>query len=240
MEAAHDAHSRGIARRRARGRAGFGAPHLGGPRPGHTACLAPVAVTIAADRVELRSTTISGGSEATVAMDGVSNVILSGKVRSSCPSAAHGVRIRNSQRVKTSAGHGFRVGELGEFPYTIAAIQLVDIPFNARIRLLHAHLSNAAIGVLAERVGRNGLVANAMAVYDHDDVFTTDLLTGIVFHDVDGARISGSSIADAAVGIELDAASEGNRFLKTSAPPAIDLGTGNCGSSDWIWGLPPC
>lgn len=207
-------------------------------------CDSPTALTITADGVRIRDTTIRGGSVSSLDVVGADRVtVLSSQVESTCAQSQYGIRATAATRLRLTTTV---VGELG-LPYQTAGVSLSDLASNARVKLERSTSVNgtAGVGILVENAGQNALIIKEASSNGNG-------YQGLLLRNVDGCRFVSLHVDDngettGAAGIEIDAASERNLISKGSfggdnGIDILDFGVDNCWRNNVYYTgvVPPC
>jgi nitrous oxidase accessory protein NosD len=196
-------------------------------------------ITVAADGVQVRGIEITGDAEGGVDATGRTHVKMKDLfVASNCPVVnAPAINVAASTRV--TMNHVWAAGEDAR-PVGTAGIRIADAPASARIALTTSTAAGYEVGVLLENDAAASVRVSGSYVNFNDK--------GVVLQNTSGAIVSNlrQVVDNTTSGIELDAASTGNRITKTairgSVTDVVDNGTGNCWHNDtYVTGsVPSC
>jgi nitrous oxidase accessory protein NosD len=196
-------------------------------------------ITVAADAVQVRGIAVYYEAEGGIDATGRTRVKLRDVfVASNCPVvSAPAINVAGSTRVTLN-----RVWAAGAStrPVGTAGIRIADAPASARVEIGASIAADYEVGVLLENDGTASVRLSGSYVNFNDK--------GVVLQNTSGAIISNlrQVIDNTTSGIELDAASTGNRISKTairgSVTDVVDNGTGNCWHNDtYVTGsVPSC
>jgi nitrous oxidase accessory protein NosD len=196
-------------------------------------------ITIAADSVQIRGIAIIDDAEGGIDATARTRVKMKDVfVTSNCPVVtAPAINVAASTRV--TMNHVWAAGG-GVRPVGTDGIRIADAPASARIDLATSVGAGYEVGVLLENDATASVRVSGSYVSFNDK--------GVVLQNTSGAIISNlrQVIDNTTSGIELDAASTGNRISKTairgSLTDVVDNGTGNCWHNDtYVTGsVPSC
>jgi len=182
-------------------------------------------ITVAANFVQIRGIEITADSGGGIDVTGRTRVKLKDVfVASNCAVVnAPAINVAASTLVKMN--HVWAAG-LGLRPVGPAGIRIADAPASAHILLGTSFAAGYDVGVLLENDGVASVRVTQSYVNLNDK--------GVVLQSTSGAIVSNlrQVIDNTTSGIELDAASTGNRILRNtisgSVTDVVDNGTGNC------------
>ena len=204
-------------------------------------CIAPVAVTIAADDVLLRGEFFSVGNSSLLSIEGGTTSVVDVQnrdgvtiktgvlVEGGCPGVQHGLNVLDSTNVRIR-----HVAVHGATPYADAAIR---VEASSRVTVSQTSVGPGARGiVVADCPLQSRILVKRTYIGTGSSPEVTD---GIVLENSDGVGVIANrtfSVLD--TGIQLDSASDDNRlianwvFEPTGGPNVVDDGTSNCWRSN--------
>lgn len=218
-----------------------------GPLSIDAGCAVPSAVTITADRVQLRGVAIRGGSSAAVTVSGADRVTLMVGAYPTCPGVQRAISAEQTTRllVKKSSTYAWDVTEniaadcasplqQGERQFAEAAVVVASAPAAAGNRIQHSTFCNPRTGVLVTGSAGSPKGQPALKIQSSGLYYAND--GGVTLQDADDVAIVGNLIYGpiglAPTGIALDATSDDNviqgNVIEDFVQDVQDLGTRNC------------
>ena len=184
-------------------------------------CLAPVGLTIAADKVKIKGgpTVVTGATTTAVVIHDTDRVALATLSSwNTCGTAGTAIEITNSTRLKT------RGGDLKDFTTTV--IRVADLPALARTKITGFHGTTATTGVAIENVAPGATRKGAKVVVNV--LMDQGVTNGVTLTAADGVEIDHSALDSTPNSITIDADSDNTLVRYTAFATVTDAGTSTC------------
>ena len=186
-------------------------------------CVAPSALTIAADHVKVRKLRVQGGTQDQVHVEGRDHVQFRDLIlANTCGTAPYGIDVIASTRVSLDLFASYTPG------FIDAAIHVGAIAGKGNVTVKRGGVSGSSTsrGIVVDDASPGAVQLTANRVYGVSQ-------TGILLRNSDGVRLRKNEVLGAAVsGIELDGTSDDNLLLGNkafeSAIDVVDAGANNC------------
>lgn len=210
-------------------------------------CAAPSAVTITADRVQIRGVLVRGGSSVGVTVSDADRVTLIVRVYPTCAGVQRGISAEQTTRllIKSSGTNAYDVAadqvapcqsplQQGERQFAEADLVFSSVAAAAGNRVVDSNFCNSRTGVLVTGAVGSPKGPPAVKLQSSGVIYATD--GGVTLHDADDVAILANEIYGpigvAPTGVALDANSDdnlvqGNRIAGFTQD-VLDQGTSNC------------